>query len=96
MADPAEAASGTMYGSPRRYLRAGLCAEGRRMRRTRTASPVTRWVVSAAGLLMIDYLAVVALKPSTVDALPTGLGWFGRPGSMPNPPAEAHAPDGGD
>jgi len=53
------------------------------MRPTRTPSPIVRWVVTAVGLLMIGYLAVVALRPSLVDALPRWLGWFGRPGSMP-------------
>ena len=53
------------------------------MPRNRTASPVVRWIVNAAGLLLIGYLAAVALKPSIVDALPKWLGWFGRPGSMP-------------
>ncbi|AKN16129.1 hypothetical protein MHAE_05242 [Mycobacterium haemophilum DSM 44634] len=53
------------------------------MRRTRTTSPVTRRVVSAVGLLLIGYLAVVAAQPAIIDALPTWLGWFGRPGSMP-------------
>ncbi|WP_236971314.1 hypothetical protein [Mycobacterium haemophilum] len=44
---------------------------------------MTRRVVSAVGLLLIGYLAVVAAQPAIIDALPTWLGWFGRPGSMP-------------
>jgi hypothetical protein len=44
---------------------------------------VARWVVSAVGLLLVGYLAVLALVPWIVDALPPWLGWFGRPGSMP-------------
>jgi len=52
------------------------------MRDQRTPSPILRWGVSAAGLLLIGYLAVLALKPSILDALPPWLGWFGRPGSM--------------
>jgi len=51
--------------------------------RMRTGSPVARWVVSAVGLLLVGYLAVIALQPSILDALPTWLRWFGRPGSMP-------------
>jgi hypothetical protein len=53
------------------------------MRRRRTTSPILRWAVTAAGLLLIVYLAVLALRPAVVDALPSWLGWFGRPGSMP-------------
>ena len=53
------------------------------MPRPRTASPVVRWAVNVAGLLLIGYLAAVALRPAIVDALPKWLGWFGRPGSMP-------------
>lgn len=53
------------------------------MRRTRTTSPIARRVVSAVGLLLIGYLAVVAAQPAIIDAQPTWLGWFGRPGSMP-------------
>jgi hypothetical protein len=51
--------------------------------RPRTAPPVVRWAVNVAGLLLIGYLAAVALRPAIVDALPKWLGWFGRPGSMP-------------
>lgn len=50
---------------------------------TRTPSPAARWVVTGVGLLLIAYLAVLALRPATIDALPPALGWFGRPGSMP-------------
>ncbi|MEB3979789.1 hypothetical protein OQ968_00740 [Mycobacterium sp. 663a-19] len=53
------------------------------MRRTRTPSPVVRWAVIGAGLLLIAYLAVLAVQPSIIDAMPPWLGWFGRPGSMP-------------
>jgi hypothetical protein len=53
------------------------------MARTRTPSPVVRWIVNAVGLLLIVYLAAIALKPSILGALPTWLAWFGRPGSMP-------------
>jgi hypothetical protein len=52
------------------------------MPRTRTTSPVARWVVSLVGLLLIGYLAAVAAQPRILDALPRGLGWFGQPGSM--------------
>ncbi len=48
-----------------------------------TPRQVLRWVVSAIGLLLVGYLAVLALMPSIPDALPPWLGWFGRPGSMP-------------
>ena len=34
------------------------------MRRTRTTSPIVRWTVTAVGLLMVGYLAVLALRPS--------------------------------
>jgi hypothetical protein len=53
------------------------------MRRTRTPSPILRRVVTGAGLLLVAYLAAVALQPRIVDALPPWLGWFGQPGSMP-------------
>jgi hypothetical protein len=49
----------------------------------RTPRQVVRWVVSALSLLLVGYLAVLALVPSILDALPPWLGWFGRPGSMP-------------
>lgn len=52
------------------------------MRRTATASSIARWAVSAVGLLVIGYLAAVALQPSILDALPGWLRWFGQPGSM--------------
>jgi hypothetical protein len=41
-----------------------------------------RYSVNALALLVVGYLAVAALRPSIVDALPTWLNWFGRPGSM--------------
>lgn len=44
---------------------------------------VTRWVVSGLSLLLVGYLAALALAPSILDALPGWLAWFGRPGSMP-------------
>lgn len=50
---------------------------------TRTPSPILRWGVTAVGLLLIIYLAVLDLQPGIIDALPPGLAWFGRPGSMP-------------
>ncbi|MDT5349770.1 MAG: hypothetical protein QOH91_3057 [Mycobacterium sp.] len=53
------------------------------MRRTTTVPPAVRWAVSAVGLLLIGYLAILSLQPSIVDALPAWLGWFGRRGSMP-------------
>ena len=43
------------------------------MARTRTPSPVVRWIVNAVGLLLIVYLAAIALKPSILGALPTWL-----------------------
>lgn len=49
----------------------------------RTPRQIARWVVSAIGLLLVAYLAVLALVPSIIDALPPWLAWFGRPGSMP-------------
>ena len=52
------------------------------MRGQRTTSPVVRWVVSVAALVLVGYLAALALRPSIVDALPAWLAWFGRPGSM--------------
>ena len=52
------------------------------MRRTATASSIARWAVSAVGVLVIGYLAAVALQPSILDALPGWLRWFGQPGSM--------------
>lgn len=53
------------------------------MRRTAAIPPAARWVVSAVGLLLIAYLAVLALRPSILDSLPAALAWFGRPGSLP-------------
>ncbi|OBG67616.1 hypothetical protein [Mycobacterium sp. E735] len=50
---------------------------------TRTPSPILRWGVTAVGLLLIVYLAVLDLQPGIIDALPPALAWFGRPGSMP-------------
>ncbi|WP_374024330.1 hypothetical protein [Mycobacterium sp. HNNTM2301] len=50
---------------------------------TRTPSPILRWGVTAVGLLLIVYLAVLDLQPGIIDALPPALSWFGRPGSMP-------------
>ncbi|OJZ65012.1 hypothetical protein BRW65_28440 [Mycobacterium paraffinicum] len=50
---------------------------------TKTPSPILRWGVTAIGLLLIVYLAVLDLQPGIIDALPPGLAWFGRPGSMP-------------
>ena len=52
------------------------------MRRSRTTPSAARWVVSAVGLLLVGYLAVLSVQPSILDALPPWLGWFGRPGSM--------------
>jgi hypothetical protein len=49
----------------------------------RTPRQVVRWVVTALSLLLVGYLAVLALVPSIIDALPPWLGWFGRPGSLP-------------
>jgi hypothetical protein len=34
-------------------------------------------------LILLAWLCVLALRPSAADALPTGLSWFGRPGSWP-------------
>lgn len=53
------------------------------MRPKRTPSPTLRWLVTAVGVLLIGYLAVLDVKPTIVDALPPALGWFGRAGSMP-------------
>lgn len=52
------------------------------MARGRTASPLVRYGVNVAALLVVAYLAVAALKPSVVDALPAWMSWFGRAGSM--------------
>src|SRR5271169_6555653 len=53
-----------------------------RICRMRTASPVPRWGVSTVALLLVSYLAAVALQPSIIDAPPPVLRWFGRPGSV--------------
>ena len=53
------------------------------MPRNRTNLPIVRWVANAVCLLLIGYLAAVALRPAIIDSLPKWLGWFGRPGSMP-------------
>ncbi|MEZ0350120.1 hypothetical protein [Mycobacterium sp. pR1184] len=53
------------------------------MRPTRAPSPILRWAVTAVGLLLIAYLAVLDARPSIDDSFPAWLGWFGRPGSMP-------------
>ncbi len=52
------------------------------MRRSWTTSPAVRWAVSAVGVLLIGYLAVVAAQPLILESLPTWLRWFGEPGSM--------------
>ncbi|OBI83404.1 RyR domain-containing protein [Mycobacterium asiaticum] len=52
------------------------------MRQKRTVPPPVRWAVSALAVLLIGYLAAVALHPAILEWLPDGLGWFGRPGSM--------------
>jgi len=52
------------------------------MRPRWTPPPALRWVVTATTVLVLGYLAALALKPSIIDALPTWLSWFGRPGSM--------------
>ncbi|WAJ44631.1 hypothetical protein OK015_26585 [Mycobacterium sp. Aquia_216] len=53
------------------------------MRPTRAPSPILRWAVTALGLLLVLYLALLDLRPSIDDSFPPWLGWFGRPGSMP-------------
>ena len=53
------------------------------MRRRRPTPPALRWAVSGVGLLMVGYLAALALRPSIDDSFPAWLAWFGRPGSMP-------------
>ncbi|MEB3905003.1 hypothetical protein OSH39_07450 [Mycobacterium ulcerans] len=52
------------------------------MLRSRKAAPLARWVLSLVGLLLIGYLAAVALQPAILDQLPSPVSWFGRPGSM--------------
>lgn len=39
--------------------------------------------VTAVGLLLIAYLAVLDARPTLDDSFPAWLAWFGRPGSMP-------------
>lgn len=53
------------------------------MARTKTPSPVLRWVVTGVGLLLIVYLTALDLQPAIIETLPRTLAWFGRPGSMP-------------
>ncbi|BBY24442.1 hypothetical protein [Mycobacterium stomatepiae] len=53
------------------------------MRPTRAPSPILRWAVTAVGLVLIAYLAVLDARPSIDDSFPAWLGWFGEPGSMP-------------
>lgn len=53
------------------------------MRVRKPPSPKLRWAVTGAGLLLIVYLAVVAVRPAILDVLPRWLRWFGQPGSMP-------------
>ncbi|WP_156686764.1 hypothetical protein [Mycobacterium sp. Marseille-P9652] len=52
------------------------------MRSARRTSPLLRWTVTGVGVLLVGYLAVLALWPWIIDALPPWLAWFGRPGSM--------------
>ncbi|OBH47379.1 RyR domain-containing protein [Mycobacterium mantenii] len=52
------------------------------MRPTRSPSRILHRAVSATGLLLILYLAVLDLQPAVLDSLPPSLNWFGRPGSM--------------
>ncbi|MEE6175138.1 hypothetical protein [Mycobacterium sp. 050134] len=53
------------------------------MGRTRTPSAAPRWVATGTSLLLVAYLAALALRPALIDGLPRWLAWFGRPGSMP-------------
>ncbi|MCV7395648.1 hypothetical protein H5P32_13845 [Mycobacterium paraseoulense] len=53
------------------------------MRRSVTTSPPARRIASVVGLLLLGYLCLLALRPSTSDALPSWLRWFGQPGSGP-------------
>ena len=53
------------------------------MRRSLMTSRPVRRVAFAIALLLLIYLAALALRPSILDALPPWLRWFGRPGSMP-------------
>ncbi|WP_264062139.1 hypothetical protein [Mycobacterium montefiorense] len=43
------------------------------MRPNRAPSPTLRWALTAVGLLLIVYLAVLDLRPSITDALPRGV-----------------------
>lgn len=52
------------------------------MGQKRIAPPPVRWTMSVLAVLLIGYLAAVALQPAILDLLPSGVGWFGRPGSM--------------
>ncbi|WP_102419529.1 hypothetical protein [Mycobacterium sp. 4858] len=53
------------------------------MRRSVTTSPPARRIASVIGLLLLGYLCLLALRPSSRDALPAWLRWFGQPGSGP-------------
>ncbi|OBF73060.1 hypothetical protein A5750_15660 [Mycobacterium sp. 852002-51613_SCH5001154] len=53
------------------------------MRRSVTTSPPVRRIASVAGLLLLGYLCLLALRPVSRDALPAWLRWFGQPGSGP-------------
>jgi hypothetical protein len=48
-----------------------------------TVSRTARTVLSAIMLLLVIYLAVLALSPEVADGFPVWLRWFGRPGSWP-------------
>ncbi|BBZ52738.1 hypothetical protein H7H82_03115 [Mycobacterium heidelbergense] len=52
------------------------------MRRSLMTSYAVRRAVFAIALLLIVYLAALALQPAILDRLPHWLRWFGRPGSM--------------
>ena len=52
------------------------------MGQKRIAPPPVRWAMAVLAVLLIGYLAAVALQPAILDLLPSGVGWFGRPGSM--------------
>ncbi|MBW0015673.1 RyR domain-containing protein [Mycobacterium sp.] len=53
------------------------------MRRSVATSRPARWVASVVGLLVLCCLCLLALRPSTSNALPAWLRWFGQPGSGP-------------
>ncbi|OBG00150.1 hypothetical protein A5773_06020 [Mycobacterium sp. 852014-52450_SCH5900713] len=53
------------------------------MRRSVTTSSPVRRIASVAGLLLLGYLCLLALRPLSRDALPAWLRWFGQPGSGP-------------